>query len=275
MYHSQIHAGNSPDFWEENWAASRFEESLRFCAVDPLRPLFEKYSSEGNLMLEGGCGLGQYLVYYKSKGRRVIGLDFAQQALKALHKRQSDLDLCGGVVEHFEDGAEESLKEARRVLKKDGVLMISVPYYNPLRRILSPFRKDEWRIVDTPETDGRQFFEDKKFFQYAYRASEFKNLLADSGLKVVETQGYAVIWGLYEIPFLNRYGNSAISVDEKKAGKKEIAHVNSDEIVKENNGSLLKRLVVQEDATIPIMGLGVKFLRWSSANMMMYVCTRK
>lgn len=294
MYHSQAHAGNSPNFWEENWAASRFEESLRFCSVDPLRPLFEKYSREGSFMLEGGCGLGQYLVYYKSKGRRVIGLDFAQQALKTLHKRQSDLDLCGGdvarlpfadetfdlyysggVVEHFEGGAEEALKEARRVLKKEGVLLISVPYYNPLRRLLSPFRKNEWRIVRNSEVDDRKIYNEKKFFQYAYRTDEFKRMLSDAGLKTIETQGYAVIWGLYEIPFLNRYGNGEFPADEKKAKKKEIADVNIDELVKENNGSLLKRLVVQEDATIPVMGLGVKFMRWASANMMMYVCTRK
>lgn len=43
MYHKQTHAGNSPDFWEENWKASQFEKSVKFCKVDPLRPLFEKY----------------------------------------------------------------------------------------------------------------------------------------------------------------------------------------------------------------------------------------
>jgi hypothetical protein len=40
------------------------------------------------------------------------------------------------------------------------------------------------------------------------------------------------------------------------------------------NSSILKRLVVSEDDTVPILGLGVKFMRWFSANMMMYVCKK-
>lgn len=55
--HSE-YPGNSPDFSDENWAASRFEESLRFMAVDPLRPLFEEYLKPDSKMLEGGCGMG-------------------------------------------------------------------------------------------------------------------------------------------------------------------------------------------------------------------------
>jgi ubiquinone/menaquinone biosynthesis C-methylase UbiE len=293
MYHKQTHAGNTPDFWEENWEASQFEESLKFCAIDPLRPLFEKYSKEGSLMLEGGCGLGQYLAYYASKNRRVVGLDFAQQALKNLHKRQDYLNLCGGdvsnlpfadetfdlyysggVVEHFEDGAEKSLAEAARVLKKDGVLLISVPYYSPLRRVLSHFKKDQWQKVTKSETDVKTVYDDKKLFQYAYRPPEFQKMLADAGLKIVEKQGYAVIWGLYELPLLNPTDKSEFADISKPVKKKEISAVDITPLVNDSPVSLLKRLVVSEDSSIPVLGLGVKFMRWSSANMMMYVCKK-
>ncbi len=293
MYHKQTHAGNTPDFWEENWEAGHFEESLRFCATDPLRPLFEKYSKEGSLMLEGGCGLGQYLAYYAAKGRRVVGLDFAQQALKTLRKRQNELDLCGGdvsnlpfadetfdlyysggVVEHFEGGAEKSLQEAARVLKKDGVLLISVPYFSPLRRILAAFKKDQWRKTEKPEIDANEHFAGNKFFQYVYRPHEFEKMLAEANLRVIEKRGYAVLWGLYEIPFLNRSGKSEFPVNSKKTDKKEIAPVNIDELVKDQPGSLVKKLVVNEDETVPLLGLGVKLMRWASGNMMMYVCQK-
>jgi len=293
MYLKQTHAGNTPDFWEENWEASRFEESLRFCSIDPLRPLFEKYSQPGSLMLEGGCGLGQYLAFYAAHGRRVVGLDFAQQALKNLHIRQNYLDLCagdvshlpfadktfdlyysGGVVEHFEGGAEKSLQEARRVLKKNGVLLISVPYYNPLRRILSPLKKTEWRKVKKPEIDDGETFAGKKFFQYAYRTSEFEKLLAKANLRFVEKQGFAVLWGLYEIPFLNPGEKSEFPKASGEKSQQGIEAVDITEIIKNQSNSLLKRLIVSEDATIPVLGLGVKFTRWFSANMMMYVCVR-
>ncbi len=299
MYNEQTHAGNTPDFWEESWEAGKFEESLRFCPIDPLRPLFEKYSQTGSLMLEGGCGLGQYLAYYAAKGRRVVGIDFARQALKNLHKRQSYLDLCagdvsclpfadetfdlyysGGVVEHFEGGAEKSLQEARRVLKKDGVLLISVPYHSPLRSVLSLFKKAEWRRIGKPEIDSNGVFAGKKFFQYAYRPNEFERMLAEAGLRVVEKKGFAVLWGLYEIPFLNPNGKSEFAkVQDKKAknaknADEEIEAVEIREIIKDQPNSLLKRLVVSEDATVPVAGLGVKFFRWFSGNMMMYVCVR-
>jgi SAM-dependent methyltransferase len=293
MYDKQDHAGNTPEFWEENWERSEFEKSVAFCAVDPLRPLFEKYLHPDSLMLEGGCGVGNYVTYYSARGYHVVGLDFARRALKTLKTRQPGVKVCGGdvsclpfadktfdlyysggVVEHFEGGAKESLIEARRVLKNDGILLISVPYYNPLRKALSPFRKDQWRIVDTAETDSEKFFERKKFFQYAYTRREFGKMLSDVGLRILKTQGYAVLWGLYEIPFLDPNGKSEFTVGTGKAEKREIVEVDIAPLTEEQQISLLKRFVVSEDASVPFLGLGVTFLRWLAANMMMYVCRR-
>lgn len=292
MYLKQSHAGSTPDFWEENWEKSQFTEAVKFCRIDPIKPLFEKYSREGSLMLEGGCGMGQYLAYYEFKGRKVVGLDFAQKTLKNLRRRQKHLDLCagdvsqlpfadeifdlyysGGVVEHFEGGAEKSLSEAHRVLKKDGILLMSVPYYSPLRRILSLVKKKEWRRIAKPEIDKYKVFEDKKFFQYAYRTDEFEKMLSEAGLRVIEKQAYSVIWGLYDIPFFSKNEKSHSTISDKKADG-EITTVNIKDIIKDEPVSLFKRLFVSEDVNIPILGLGVKLTRWFSANLMMYVCVR-
>ena len=293
MYIEQNHSGNTPDFWEENWENSNFKESTRSCKLNPLRPLFEKYSEPGSLMLEGGCGMGNYLTYYSSRGWRVVGVDFAQRSLKSLHKRQDQLPICGGdvaklpfadetfdlyysggVVEHFEGGAEMALDEARRVLKKDGVLLITVPYQSPLRRVLMPFKKNEWRTVKGAEVDNGQTYAKKHFFQYAYKTSEFEKMLAEADLKVIEKKGCGVLWGLYDIPFLNKNGELEVSGSSENKKNKEIGAVNVEELVKDEPVSLLKRLVVSEDASVPVLGLGVKFMRWASANMMMYVCIR-
>lgn len=294
MFLDQDHAGDEPDFWEANWAASHFEESVRFCAVDPLRPLFEKYLRPDSLMLEGGCGMGHYIAYFAARDHRVIGLDFALTALKTLHVRQPnvtlvggdvsnipfpdktfDLYYSGGVVEHFESGAGPSLREARRVLKDDGVLLISVPYYNPLRRMLTPFRKNEWRQVDSSEA-GNGTIAGKKFFQYAYRTGEFKKMLADAGLETIKTQGYAVLWGIQEISLFGGLGNGETSKPNGQPPTKAAAeYVDVKDLVANRQSSLLKRLVVSEDDSVPVLGLGVKFARWAVANMMMYVCVRK
>lgn len=280
MYAAQSYAGNTPDFWEENWENSEFEAALKFCRIDPLRPLFEKYSRQGDLMLEGGCGMGQYLTFYKELGRKVVGLDFAQNTLKNLRKRSGDLWLCagdvanlpfpdetfdlyysGGVVEHFEGGATESLREARRVLKKTGVLLISVPYYSPLRKILLPLKKSEWREVEKAEIDKGEVFNGKKFFQYAYQTGEFEKMLNGAGLRVIEKQGYAVIWGLYDIPLFQNGGVAQNSEPARSASA-------------DSNPSLLKRLAVSEDASVPILGFGARIMRRLAANMMMYVCRK-
>ena len=39
--------------------------------------------------------------------------------------------------------------------------------------------------------------------------------------------------------------------------------------------ALLKRLMISEDDKVPLIGLGVRLLRWACANMMMYVCVRE
>jgi len=291
MYHNMVHAGSSPDFWEENWEAVDFERSVQFSAVDPLRPLFEKHWRPDTLMLEGGCGLGNYIGYYDTRGVNVIGLDFAQKALHTLHRRAPHLKLAGGdvsqmpfadetfdlyysggVVEHFEGGADSALSEARRVLKPDGTLLISVPYYNPLRKLLAPFRGVEWRRVTQPTVDADPEHS-KQFFQYAYTRREFTDLLNRAGLDVIETQGYAVIWGLYELPFFNSNGGGEFA--QGKKNKKPIERADLTELSRDRPVSFAKRLAVSEDASVPLLGLGVRALRWAAANMMMYVCRRR
>ncbi|MGE3466274.1 MAG: class I SAM-dependent methyltransferase, partial [Pyrinomonadaceae bacterium] len=183
-----------------------------------------------------------------------------------------DLYYSGGVVENFEDGATESLAEARRVLKDDGVLLISVPYFSPLRRLLSKVKRNEWRKVSGPETDKQTVFEDRKFFQYAYKPGEFEAMLADSGLRTIEVQGYAVMWGLYELPFFGGKSEHDHSGERKTVAAEPTADIG--ELVRDRPSSIAKRLVVNEDPSIPVLGLGVKAMRWAAANMMMYVCVR-
>jgi SAM-dependent methyltransferase len=235
--------------------------------------------------------MGNYITYYAARGFKVIGVDFAQKALKTLHQRQPDLMLAagdvarlpfddevfdvyysGGVVEHFEGGAEAALKEARRVLKRDGALLISVPYFNPLRRILAPFRKQEWRVVDRAEV-GEDGVTGKNFFQYAYKAGEFESMLSAAGLTTVDRQPYAILWGLGEIPLFRIDEGEFPPLSSDKPAE-DVKAVDAGELIKERKGSVLKRLAVNEDAGIPVLGLGVRVLRWWAANMMMYVCIR-
>lgn len=286
MFAVQTSSGSGPEFWEENWANAEYERSVAFCEVDPLRPLFEKYLRRESLMLEGGCGMGNYVSYYSERGCSVVGVDFAQGALKALKRRRPAEKLCagdvarlpfpdrtfdlyysGGVVEHFEDGPEAALAEARRVLRDDGVLLISVPYLSPVRRLVSLSRR-EWLMVDRPVAHGYRPC-GYEFFQYAYSRAEFSRLLTRAGLRVIGHQGYAVLWGLSELPGFARFTVASGNEVQATAPSGSVSG-----LPHPKGMSLIRRLVVSEDATVPVLGLGVRLMRLLAANMMMYVCVR-
>ena len=84
-----------------------------------------------------------------------------------------------GVIEHFENGPEETLKEARRVLHPDGVALISVPYLNLARQSLLS-------RAPTRPPDGTTFH------QFYFSVEEMRSLLHTAGLELVEVFPYAV-----------------------------------------------------------------------------------
>jgi ubiquinone/menaquinone biosynthesis C-methylase UbiE len=292
MYHRHVESGASSAYWEEFGSEGTLADRLRFCDVDPLRPLFLRYLTPGATMLEGGCGRGQYVAYYTARGAKVVGLDFARDWLTAIHRETPSLRLCagdvgalpfrdgtfdlyysGGVVEHFEGGADRALAEARRVLKLNGTLLISVPYHSPMRRTLAMARHAEWRRVSAPALDASRG-NGLRFYQYAYTVREFSRMLAAAGLRVVDTQGYAIAWGLYDVDALRRLaGRRQRGRGASPARTAAIVSSAPPANGSRPASSLLKRLVVAEDASVPGAGLLVRVARWACANMMMYVCT--
>jgi SAM-dependent methyltransferase len=289
MYHVESAEGGSAAFWEKAWSDGAFEEALRFCEVDPLGPLLRRYARPGSRVLEGGCGRGQYVAYYTRRGAQVVGLDFARDALADLHARDPDLRLCagdvgalpfraatfdvyysGGVVEHFEQGPEASLHEARRVLRPDGALLVSVPYLSPMRRLLSRFKRKDRRRLPAPAVDPPG---PRTFYQYAFTRREFERILGRCGFRVEAVQGYAIVWGLSEMPgaasLLRLVNRSRHARAGAAAAAGEPAAVATPAPARV---SWFKRLLVSEDERLPVVGRVIPFLRWSCANMIMFVC---
>lgn len=291
MFHRLDVAGSSVEFWEQTWTEGDFAASARFCDVDPLRSFFDRNVRPGSVMLEGGCGRGLYVAHHAAQGVRAVGLDFATRTLLdvrdrypglllgaadvarlPLRSRVVDTYYSGGVVEHFEAGPDSAIAEANRVLRPDGVLLISVPYFSPLRRALAPFRTQDWARTGhhnvEPAPAGRAFF------QYAYTPKEFKEVLTRHGFSVRSTRGYSILWGLYEMPLL---GRALGRVAGRRGQSIQMAAQPSEPDTEDSGGiaspaSTLRRLLVSEDDSVPVLGLGVRFLRWFAANMMMYEC---
>ncbi len=180
------------DFWTEHWGTHSVEELLAVARRSPLTRLIEAYVPSQGLLLEAGCGLGQYVLYLRERGHRVVGADWSLDALRAGTRAGAPLAVMDlralavrdgaaacylslGVVEHDPAGPAAIVAEASRVLAPGGVLLLSVPYWNGVRRLFAP-----WVARDSRRTraGGGQFY------QFAFTRAEVRAFLETAGFRV-------------------------------------------------------------------------------------------
>ncbi len=187
-------------FWEEHWAGRDVAEALRGAEASPLTAAIEAALPARGPVLEAGCGVGQYVVLFRRRGRAMVGVDWSTDALRrtravfpATPLATMDLGQLGlrsgafaayislGVVEHDPAGPDRILREARRVLAPGGVLVISVPFVNGVRRLgASWIRRDN-------EARSRR---GASFYQFAFGRAEFESRLRSHGFRVISARPY-------------------------------------------------------------------------------------
>jgi SAM-dependent methyltransferase len=187
------------DFWTEHWGGHTVDELLAVAEASPLTSLIVAALPPHGLVLEAGCGLGQYVILLRQRGWRVAGVDTSVPALTAAHGRArvpllaSDLRQLAvrtgavatyvslGVVEHDPDGPGAILSEARRVLAPGGVLVVSVPYLNGARRLGAPWIRRQQAALRRRGAS---------FYQYVFTRRELLAALRRHGFIPVETHPY-------------------------------------------------------------------------------------
>jgi len=119
------------------------------CKEDEMCHIVERYVSPEAKMLEAGSGSGRWVIFLDTIGYDVTGIEINKRdvcRLKAYYPEikatcgditrlsyendSFDSYLSFGVLEHLIDGPEIALSEAHRVLKENGVAIISVPLNN-------------------------------------------------------------------------------------------------------------------------------------------------
>jgi SAM-dependent methyltransferase len=154
----------------------------------------------GARILDGGCGLGRWVLWWRSQGYEATGLDVSRETVERLNGAvPGNLFVCGdiretgfpddtfdaytswGTFEHYEDGLGRCFAEARRIVRPGGYLLVSVPFQNRrfIRRSLMPLAR--W----DPHYDGRVgYVTPMRFHQWRLTVEEMRQQCELYGFEV-------------------------------------------------------------------------------------------
>ena len=197
--------------WEEIWDNASIDAELEAAAYDRAQETIRAYLpflSKDDAHLEAGSGLSAIVITLRNLGYHVHGLDYAVNALRASRRYDAALPLTAGdvhrlpyrdnsfgsylsfgVLEHFEHGMLPALKEAHRVVKPGGVVVLTIPYPNLIYKLVQLRRK---RANAGPLADD-------SFFESAYTRRQLKAIVAAAGFKLELCQATShafALWGL-------------------------------------------------------------------------------
>jgi ubiquinone/menaquinone biosynthesis C-methylase UbiE len=148
------------DFYEAVWAG--LPDDPEPWAWKRRRALLLGAVRPGERVLDLGCGAGRFVAALREAGADPVGVELAQAALERARRNVPGADLrltapdgslplphgefdvvwCSEVLEHVPDTV-AFLTEARRVLKRGGRLLVTVPDHGRLKRTLIALARHE------------------------------------------------------------------------------------------------------------------------------------
>lgn len=208
------------ELWDQIWSKNSFNELVNQLSNNPIYWRLKKIISKNDQILEAGCGFGQWVWSLSSQGYNITGVDIASQTIKKLKRMFPELDvrvanvknlpfkdenfdvyLSFGVVEHFKEGPQLVLLEANRVIKRGGLLFLTIPYLNFFRFL---------RFSVSSRSHGQ-------FYQYLYSRGEIIKRIEEAGFRISKVTHYDFLSAVKkDFPFVGRLISTRKNVSLQK-----------------------------------------------------------
>ncbi len=288
------HPANTPhrcgsanhEHWDNLWGATAFEEAYRAVENHFLFDVFHRYFPKPGKILEAGCGLGQYVAFYRQRGYDIEGVDSSSVGIQKVKERYPDIPVqvadirklpyaagsirvyfSGGVFEHFENGPWDALSEARRVLSDNGRLIMTVPFMNAARTLRDAlwWHGDHYRVVKAfgpqgPAPAGREFY------QYAFSRKEILQAVCSAGFEPVEVRPVQIVWGAKKL-----FGRQHLSVTHSAAAGQIFEAQAPDATTSAKPKAAWRRALLTERADQPLSRALLNTLGWGVGHMVLLV----
>jgi len=153
---------------------------------------------KGSRLLDGGCGLGDWVLWLTKAGYPTVGLDVSKVTIGKLQQMFPDMEFAVGDIrdtgqppasfdayfswgtfEHFEEGFGRVVSEAYRVLKPGAYLFVSTPFVN-LRHAIADTLAHPRRLPPQKER--------MRFYQWRLTRGELATILARHGFEVEDVK---------------------------------------------------------------------------------------
>ncbi len=148
-------------FWSSHWLEDEnFSQRVTMGAgFGIIKKYTEKFIKKPAKILDAGCGIGQNVYGLQKWGYDAYGIDFTEKVVQKTKAKFPTLNVYTqdvrklsfpdnyfdgywsvGVIEHFTEGYDTIIAEARRVIKKGGYLFLTIPWFSPLRKLKAQMR---------------------------------------------------------------------------------------------------------------------------------------